>query len=73
MNKLVDSVRSYANKFNLGYLAAGVFFIIVGISTSITGKLPRGGVIYDDNLKIFYGIIWLVLGLACVFVGVRKK
>lgn len=73
MKKIPPSIMRRLKKLNVQYFLFGFLFIFAGFYTWVIGKLPRGGIIYDDNLKIFYGIIWFVLGLACVFVGVRKK
>ncbi|MDQ7727221.1 hypothetical protein [Halomonas sp. SpR8] len=73
MKKITSFVLSKLKQSHFGFLAAGFLFILVGIDTSATGKLPRGGIIYDDNLKIFYALIWFTLGLACIFLGVRRK
>ncbi|WP_404465226.1 hypothetical protein LG331_03015 [Vreelandella aquamarina] len=73
MNKIASLVWNKLKRSNFGLLAAGLLFILVGIDTSATGKLPRGGIIYDDNLKIFYALIWLAFGLACIFIGIRRK
>ncbi len=73
MKEVVSFILAKFKKFNIGYWATGIFFILVGLDTAVTGKLPRGGIIYDNNLKIFYGFLCIILGLACFFFGIKRK
>ncbi|ATH77856.1 hypothetical protein CLM76_09715 [Vreelandella venusta] len=63
--------KKIAKKHN-GYFAFGIFFILAGLNTSATGRFPKGAIIYDDNIKILYGFLLMIIGIGCIFVGIRK-